>query len=176
MTKRLLATGLVLLLLTTASAILAGPAAAHHDPWARVIQCESAGDPTQVSGPYSGLFQFDQRTWNGVATRHHPHLLGVWPGSASAPDQYAMAWALHSERGTQPWPYCGQFFDPPHSPAETLAWKVQAYEDAVAHLQHLEATWQASGDPADAASLYLQSVYTRALAVDMYLYSMSING
>ena len=176
MNKRLLAAGLALVLLMAASTTLANPAAAHHDPWAGVIQCESSGDPTQVTGPYSGLFQFDQPTWNGVASRHYPHLTGVWPGSASVSDQYAMAWALHSERGTQPWPYCGRFFNPPHSPQEILAEKVRAYEAAVAHRDHLDATWRTTEAAADAADLYLHSVHTANLAVDMFLYATAMSG
>lgn len=176
MNKRILAAGLALVLLMAASVTLARPAAAHHDPWAGVIQCESGGDPTQITGPYSGLFQFDQRTWNGVASRHHPHLVNVWPGSASVDDQYAMAWALYSERGTQPWPYCGQFFEPAHPPADTLAQKVRVYEEAVAHRDHLEAVWETSGSESDALAHFLQAVHTAGLAVDMYLYSRAMGG
>ena len=105
------------------------PAGADHDPWAGVIQCESGGNPSASSGPYSGLFQFDTQTWNGVASRHAPHLVGVWPGSASVADQYLMANALLSERGTQPWPHCGRFYSGPHpTPPDPVGSFLQAVE------------------------------------------------
>jgi len=71
--------------------------------------CESGGDYTIVSygGWYRGAYQFDQETWDSVASRWRPALLGVDPAQASPADQDAMARALYAERGWAPWPVCG---------------------------------------------------------------------
>ena len=84
-----------------------GPSA---EQWAALRECESGGDYsiTNPSGKYRGAYQFDRRTWNSVAERHAPHLVGVDPAAASPSDQDAMAYALHSERGARPWPHCGR--------------------------------------------------------------------
>lgn len=77
----------------------------------RLARCESGGRPTVVSasGRYHGLFQFDQRTWNGVArSTGRLDLVGVRPSRASVADQHAMARALHAQRGWKPWPVCGR--------------------------------------------------------------------
>lgn len=78
--------------------------------WAALRQCESGGDYTitNPSGKYRGAYQFDRPTWNSVAERHAPRLVGVDPAAASPADQDAMAFALYSERGAQPWPECGR--------------------------------------------------------------------
>jgi hypothetical protein len=55
-------------------------------------------------GTYRGAYQFLPSTWNGVAQRHgRPDLVGVSPDKAPWYDQDAMANALRSERGMQPW-------------------------------------------------------------------------
>lgn len=74
-----------------------------------LVACESGGDPGAVSasGRYRGLGQFDQRTWDGVAGRWFPHLVGVDPATVEWFWQHAMIWALWSERGDAPWPVCG---------------------------------------------------------------------
>ena len=84
-----------------------GPSA---DQWAALRQCESGGDYaiTNPSGKYRGAYQFDRRTWNSVAERHAPRLVGVDPAAASPGDQDAMALALYGERGARPWPHCGR--------------------------------------------------------------------
>jgi hypothetical protein len=84
-----------------------GPSASQ---WAALRACESNGDYsiTNPSGRYRGAYQFDRSTWDGVARRHHPHLVGVDPAAASPADQDAMAQALYGERGAQPWPTCGR--------------------------------------------------------------------
>lgn len=71
--------------------------------------CEATGKYSAVSpgGAYRGAYQFDRATWNGVARRHAPHLVGVDPAAATPPDQDAMARHLHGERGWKPWPVCG---------------------------------------------------------------------
>lgn len=72
--------------------------------------CESNGNYGAVSsnGLYKGAYQFHQRTWNDVASRHYPHLVGVNPAAASAAAQDAMARALWGEAGRSPWPVCGK--------------------------------------------------------------------
>ncbi len=88
------------------------PAGTTQAQWDRLIQCESGGNyrAYNPAGPYLGAFQFHQPTWDGVAGRHYPHLVGVDPRDASPADQHRMAYALHGERGWQPWPVCGAPF------------------------------------------------------------------
>lgn len=78
--------------------------------WAALRQCESSGNYaiTNASGKYRGAYQFDQPTWDSIAERHAPHLVGVDPAAASPADQDAVAFALYSERGARPWPQCGR--------------------------------------------------------------------
>lgn len=84
-----------------------GPSA---DQWAALRQCEAGGDYsiTNPSGKYRGAYQFDRSTWNSVAERHAPRLVGADPAAAAPADQDAMAQALYSERGARPWPHCGR--------------------------------------------------------------------
>lgn len=76
---------------------------------ARLRACESGGNYRAVSasGRYRGAYQFDQRTWDSVASRHHAVLVGNDPATAHPAQQDLMARALWSERGSQPWPHCG---------------------------------------------------------------------
>lgn len=78
--------------------------------WAALRDCESNGNYaiTSRSGTYRGAYQFDRSTWNSVAERHAPHLVGVDPAAAAPADQDAMALALYTERGSRPWPHCGR--------------------------------------------------------------------
>lgn len=78
--------------------------------WAALRQCESNGNYaiTSRSGKYRGAYQFDRSTWNSVAERHAPRLVGADPAAASPVDQDALALALYSERGSRPWPHCGR--------------------------------------------------------------------
>jgi hypothetical protein len=84
-----------------------GPSASQ---WEALRQCESNGNYaiTNPSGKYRGAYQFDRTTWNSVAERYAPHLVGVDPAAASPADQDGMAYALWTERGAQPWPHCGR--------------------------------------------------------------------
>lgn len=84
-----------------------GPSA---EQWAALRQCEAGGDYsiTNPSGKYRGAYQFDRSTWNSVAERHAPRLVGADPAAATPADQDAMAQALFSERGARPWPHCGR--------------------------------------------------------------------
>ncbi len=76
----------------------------------RLAKCESTNNYEAVnpSGKYRGAYQFDQSTWDGVATRHFPWLIGRDPAFVEPWWQDAMARALFSERGAQPWPVCGK--------------------------------------------------------------------
>jgi len=86
------------------------PAGPSSEQWAALRKCESGGDysVTNPSGKYRGAYQFDRSTWNSVAGRHAPGLVGVDPAAASPADQDAMAQALYGERGARPWPHCGR--------------------------------------------------------------------
>lgn len=76
---------------------------------ARLRDCESTDDYQAISrsGLYRGAYQFDQSTWDDVAGRHFPWLLGEDPATVAPWWQDAMTRALWSERGKQPWPICG---------------------------------------------------------------------
>ena len=76
----------------------------------RLRMCESTDNYQAVSpsGTYRGAYQFDRRTWNSVAERHFPWLVGMDPVAADPWWQDAMTRALWSERGRQPWPHCGK--------------------------------------------------------------------
>ena len=88
------------------------PAGTTQAQWDELIRCESQGNyrAYNPAGPYLGAFQFNQATWNGVANRHYPNLMGVDPRDAAPADQHRMAYALYGERGWQPWPHCGAPF------------------------------------------------------------------
>jgi Transglycosylase-like domain len=72
--------------------------------------CESSGNYAAVnsSGTYRGAYQFSQETWNSVASRRHPWLVGVDPAAASPADQDAQARALYDISGRGQWPHCGR--------------------------------------------------------------------
>lgn len=80
------------------------------DELLRLRMCESTDNYQAVSrsGTYRGAYQFDQPTWDGVADRHFPWLVGIDPVDVEPWWQDAMTRALWSERGRQPWPVCGQ--------------------------------------------------------------------
>jgi hypothetical protein len=81
-----------------------------YDQLYRLRWCESTDNYQAISpgGWYRGGYQFDYRTWNDVASRHYPWLVGFDPAAAEPYWQDAMARALFSERGRQPWPVCGR--------------------------------------------------------------------
>ncbi|MEO8695597.1 MAG: transglycosylase family protein [Acidimicrobiales bacterium] len=84
--------------------------ALNYDQLNRLRMCESTDNYQAVSwgGLYRGGYQFDYRTWNDVASRHFPWLMGLDPAAAEPYWQDAMARALFTERGRQPWPVCGR--------------------------------------------------------------------
>ena len=69
----------------------------------RIAQCESGGDPTAVSadGTYRGKYQFDRSTWQQLGGSGDP-------AAAPESEQDQRALALYRQRGTAPWPNCGQ--------------------------------------------------------------------
>ena len=83
------------------------------DELKRLRDCESTDNYTATSlftnprGLYRGAYQFVQHTWDGVAERHFPWLVGKDPIEVEPWWQDAMTRALWSERGRQPWPVCG---------------------------------------------------------------------
>ncbi len=84
-----------------------GPSA---EEWAALRNCESGGDYSIVSssGRYRGAYQFARTTWDSVAERNNPSLVGVDPARASPAEQDAMALGLYREAGAGPWPVCGR--------------------------------------------------------------------
>lgn len=84
------------------------------EQWEALRQCESSGNYEAFSraGPYYGAYQFDQPTWDFVASRNFPRLVGVQPWHATPQDQTRMAYRLWEERGDQPWPNCGRHLRP----------------------------------------------------------------
>ncbi len=72
--------------------------------------CESTHDYAAVSssGRYRGAYQFSQVTWDDVAGRHYPWLIGLDPATAEFWWQDAMARALYAESGRGSWPVCGR--------------------------------------------------------------------
>lgn len=76
----------------------------------RLRFCESTDryNITNPDGRFRGAYQFNIRTWDDVAGRWFPWLVGIDPIEVSPHEQDAMARALWSERGAQPWPVCGK--------------------------------------------------------------------
>ena len=77
--------------------------------WAAFRNCESGGryDVVDPSGLYHGAYQFLPSTWDGLARRFWPELVGVLPSQAAPLDQDKMAAQLFELDGIQPWPTCG---------------------------------------------------------------------
>jgi hypothetical protein len=75
----------------------------------RLRWCESTDNYQAVSpgGTYRGAYQFSQRTWNWVASTHHPRFHGQDPRWADPSVQDAMTRALWLMMGRSPWPVCG---------------------------------------------------------------------
>ncbi len=84
------------------------------EQWQALRMCESSGNYRAFSraGPYYGAYQFDQPTWDFVASRNYPRLVGVQPWDATPEDQTRMAYRLWEERRDQPWPNCGRHLRP----------------------------------------------------------------
>ena len=84
------------------------PAGTTEAQWHALRQCESTQNYQAVSssGRYRGAYQFSIRTWDWVAGKHYPELVGVDPRDASPPDQDKMAYRLYQINGWDPWPTC----------------------------------------------------------------------
>jgi hypothetical protein len=69
---------------------------------ARIAQCESGGDPTAVSssGTYRGKYQFTRATWADLGGSGDP-------AAAPEAEQDRRAAKLYAQRGSAPWPVCG---------------------------------------------------------------------
>ncbi len=82
--------------------------------WEALRFCESGGNYRVVSrdNRYYGAYQFWPDTWDFVARRNYPRLVGILPSAATTHDQDRMAYRLWEERGDQPWPVCGRYLRP----------------------------------------------------------------
>jgi hypothetical protein len=70
--------------------------------WAALAGCESGGNPAAYNpvGPFYGLYQFMQGTWNAVGG------VGL-PSDASPSEQTFRAQLLYQRSGAGQWPVCG---------------------------------------------------------------------
>ncbi len=78
------------------------------EQWAQLRFCESSGNYAAVNatGRYRGAYQFDVPTWESVG--------GAGDPAAAAPEEQDLRAArLYRERGSSPWPFCGQYLDTP---------------------------------------------------------------
>jgi hypothetical protein len=80
----------------------AAPSASADSTRQRIAQCESGGSPTAVSadGTYRGKYQFDRTTWREMGGTGDP-------AEAPEAEQDRIAAQLLAQRGTAPWPVCG---------------------------------------------------------------------
>ena len=78
--------------------------------WTAFRNCESSGryDAVDPSGLYHGAYQFLPSTWDGLARRFWPELVGQLPSQVPAVDQDKMATKLFDLEGVRPWPTCGR--------------------------------------------------------------------
>jgi len=76
------------------------------EQWAELRHCEATGNygATNFSGKYRGAYQFDVPTWESVGGTGDP-------ASATPEEQDLRAALLHQQRGSAPWPFCGQYLD-----------------------------------------------------------------
>lgn len=76
------------------------------EQWAQLRHCEATGnyEVTNFSGKYRGAYQFDQPTWESVGGTGDP-------AAASPEEQDLRAALLYQQRGSSPWPFCGQYLD-----------------------------------------------------------------
>jgi len=72
--------------------------------WAALANCESGGNPREVSsnGQYRGLYQFTIGVWHSVGGSGDPI-------DASANEQTYRAQLLYRRAGDSPWPVCGHY-------------------------------------------------------------------
>src|SRR5664279_5315739 len=85
-----------------AGSIFATTGTSNASGWNSVAACESGGNATTNTGNgYYGLYQFDQQTWQSLG---HSGTADQY----SAAQQTAAAEQLYAQRGSSPWPVCGQ--------------------------------------------------------------------
>ena len=84
------------------------PEGTTEDQWEQLRQCSTNGDYrfAHSNEVNFGAYEFRQTTWDDLARRHYPRLVGVVPSDAARADQDRMAHALYDERGWRPWPVC----------------------------------------------------------------------
>ena len=89
--------------------------------WAAMRQCQTGGSYTEVNdaGTHHGAYQFRPETWDELAGRNYPSLVGVLPSQASPADQDRMAYALWQEFGSGRWPGCRHTLDGTAAPTPT---------------------------------------------------------
>lgn len=76
------------------------------EQWAQLRHCEATGNyaATNFSGKYRGAYQFDVPTWESVG--------GIGDPAAATPEEQDLRAALlYQQRGSSPWPFCGQYLD-----------------------------------------------------------------
>ena len=76
------------------------------EQWAELRHCEASGNysVTNFSGKYRGAYQFDVPTWESVGGTGDP-------AAATPAEQDLRAALLFQQRGSAPWPFCGQYLD-----------------------------------------------------------------
>jgi hypothetical protein len=76
------------------------------EQWAELRHCEATGNyaVTNFSGKYRGAYQFDIPTWESVGGTGDP-------AAATPEEQDLRAALLYQQRGSSPWPFCGQYLD-----------------------------------------------------------------
>lgn len=79
---------------------------ASSEQWAELRACEASDNyaVTNSSGKYRGAYQFDVPTWESVGGTGDP-------AAATPQEQDLRAALLHQQRGSSPWPFCGQYLD-----------------------------------------------------------------
>ncbi|WP_419927850.1 transglycosylase family protein [Candidatus Poriferisocius sp.] len=84
------------------------PAGTTEEQWEQLRQCNADGNYQYANpnGTNFGAYEFRRTSWNDLARRHYPRLIGVVPNEAAPADQDRMAYALYEERGWAPWPSC----------------------------------------------------------------------
>ena len=90
------------------------PAGTTEEQWERLRQCNANGNYQHANpnGVNFGAYDFRQASWDDLARRLYPRLVGVNPRDAAPADQDRMAYALYQQRGWAPWPSCGASLAP----------------------------------------------------------------
>ena len=88
------------------------PAGTTEEEWEQLRQCNADGNYRYANpnGINFGVYEFRQVSWDDLAGRHYPRLVGVVPSEAAPADQDRMAYALYGMQGWRPWPACTAAF------------------------------------------------------------------